>query len=409
MKKKRFELISGKSAKFWEIQVTGSSLTTTYGRIGSKGQSTQKKYASTASAKTAAEKAIAQKLRKGYVAALTEREALLLAKDEAASKKQLRHLIGRSPKVDRQLATRRDISATLLDQLSQSDDRLTRRNVARNESASRKTLLSLAREFPTELLGNARFPSVFSDRPDYFKKLDEYGQRRLPEAIDQLRAALRGDAAVLAATIVDQATESPKRVARGRKLKLNASDRHRLLAIALLRRARKYSDWLLLLGANLVDASNLVAAALQKIGFQDDEDREYGVFFHNDRKYSYFPEWLIADAATLRTRDRQLKFWQDIAIYDERPAVRKRAIRRIAALGNQQDVALAKNRRAAVTLRSKRIDAALRKKTEEFRERLRALFRALKSEGIFGVDAYGRRLVAPRSMVGDRLLVRSRR
>ena len=141
MKKKRFELISGKSAKFWEIQVTGSSLTTSYGRIGTKGQSTQKKYASTASAKTAAEKAIAQKLRKSYVAALTERQALLLAKDEAASKKELRHLVGQFPKVDRQLATRRDISSTVLDQLSQNDDRLARRNVARNESASRKDFI----------------------------------------------------------------------------------------------------------------------------------------------------------------------------------------------------------------------------------------------------------------------------
>ena len=161
MKTQRVEFFSEKSAKFWEVQVKGTSLTTTYGRIGSKGQSTLKKFASTAAAEAAAKKAIAQKRRKGYGAPLTEREALILAKDDAASNKQLRSLVGRSPKVDRQLATRRDVSATLLDQLSQSNDRLTRRNVALNEKAGRKTLLFLAQEFPAELLGNARFPSVF--------------------------------------------------------------------------------------------------------------------------------------------------------------------------------------------------------------------------------------------------------
>ena len=46
MKKQRYELISGKSAKFWEVYVRGSSMTTAYGRVNTKGQRTVKEFES---------------------------------------------------------------------------------------------------------------------------------------------------------------------------------------------------------------------------------------------------------------------------------------------------------------------------------------------------------------------------
>jgi predicted DNA-binding WGR domain protein len=64
----RFERVEGASSKFWEIALAGRSFTTTYGRIGSVGQSTKKAFASDAKAASEYEKLIGAKLRKGYVA-----------------------------------------------------------------------------------------------------------------------------------------------------------------------------------------------------------------------------------------------------------------------------------------------------------------------------------------------------
>lgn len=40
--KRRFELVDGNSAKFWEIEATGRTLSVRFGRLGTDGQ-TQKK------------------------------------------------------------------------------------------------------------------------------------------------------------------------------------------------------------------------------------------------------------------------------------------------------------------------------------------------------------------------------
>jgi len=224
MKKQRYELISGKSAKFWEVYVRGSSMTTTYGRVKTKGQSTVKKFPSPDAAKTAAEKLIAQKLKKGYtqtggpktqsnakpatkktakkktarktakkkfnVTKLGESAALKLAKSPDTSKTDLRKLAGRFDKVDRALAKRDDVSATLLEKLSRSKDRITRRSVATNPNCGRKTLLRLAPQFPAELL-KSQFDRMLIEDPACFHKMDEDMLVRLlkqdscPEALVQ--------------------------------------------------------------------------------------------------------------------------------------------------------------------------------------------------------------------------------
>src|SRR3954471_13456015 len=62
----RYELVEGTSSKFWEITLDGASFTTTYGRIGTDGQSTTKEWKNEAEAKKQYDKLIAEKTKKGY-------------------------------------------------------------------------------------------------------------------------------------------------------------------------------------------------------------------------------------------------------------------------------------------------------------------------------------------------------
>jgi len=64
--KQRLIYQDDKSNKFWEVEVKGKEMIVRYGKIGTEGQVTVKKFASTSGAKTAAEKAIAEKIKKGY-------------------------------------------------------------------------------------------------------------------------------------------------------------------------------------------------------------------------------------------------------------------------------------------------------------------------------------------------------
>lgn len=62
----RYEFVEGTSKKFWEISLEGSSFTTTYGRIGTDGQTSMKEYDSDEKAKKEYDKLIAEKTKKGY-------------------------------------------------------------------------------------------------------------------------------------------------------------------------------------------------------------------------------------------------------------------------------------------------------------------------------------------------------
>ena len=65
---RRFEFVGGKSSKFWEVRVQGSDVYTSYGRIGSNGQSSFKSLASPEAAAAHAAKLVQEKTGKGYVA-----------------------------------------------------------------------------------------------------------------------------------------------------------------------------------------------------------------------------------------------------------------------------------------------------------------------------------------------------
>jgi uncharacterized protein (TIGR02996 family) len=62
----RYEFSEGSSNKFWEIELTGSSFTTTYGKIGASGQTTLKSFKDDAAAKKEYDKIVAEKVKKGY-------------------------------------------------------------------------------------------------------------------------------------------------------------------------------------------------------------------------------------------------------------------------------------------------------------------------------------------------------
>lgn len=66
MARREFYFRDGNSDKFWAIEVKGPTFTVNYGRTGSAGQTQTKTFGSKADAEEAADKLIAEKVRKGY-------------------------------------------------------------------------------------------------------------------------------------------------------------------------------------------------------------------------------------------------------------------------------------------------------------------------------------------------------
>ena len=62
----RYELVSGTSSKFWEIELRGSELLVRWGRIGTAGQQKAKPFASPAAATAEQARAVKSKLAEGY-------------------------------------------------------------------------------------------------------------------------------------------------------------------------------------------------------------------------------------------------------------------------------------------------------------------------------------------------------
>ena len=65
--KRRLEFVEGSSFKFYEVEVTDQSVTTTFGRIGTDGQTQTKHFGDRLAAQNHADKLVRQKLAKGYV------------------------------------------------------------------------------------------------------------------------------------------------------------------------------------------------------------------------------------------------------------------------------------------------------------------------------------------------------
>jgi len=84
----RYELIEGTSKKFWQIALDGTSFTTTFGRIGTDGQTSTKDWDDEDKAKKEHDKLIAEKTKKGYKLVGGGGKAAKAAPPPAASKKK---------------------------------------------------------------------------------------------------------------------------------------------------------------------------------------------------------------------------------------------------------------------------------------------------------------------------------
>jgi predicted DNA-binding WGR domain protein len=62
----RYEFHEGTSNKFWQIDLDGTSFTTTFGKVGTSGQSSTKSFDSEAKANAEHDKLVREKTGKGY-------------------------------------------------------------------------------------------------------------------------------------------------------------------------------------------------------------------------------------------------------------------------------------------------------------------------------------------------------
>ena len=189
-------------------------------------------------------KKTARDTKKTDVTKLGESAALKVAKLPHTSKTDLRKLAGRFDKVDRALAKRDDLSATALEDLSHSSDRITRRNVAANSNCNTRTLLHLAPQFPAEFLDNPRLDWMLIEDPASFHKLDEKVLMEIFKRQDCPTAFLRWAAdhkSIEVKLAVISNKETPKdvleRLARSRNKRISAAARaHEKLAAENQRR-----------------------------------------------------------------------------------------------------------------------------------------------------------------------------
>ena len=110
----RYEYSEGSSNKFWQIELSGSSFTTTHGKIGTPGTSLTKDWPDAATAKKEHDKLVAQKTKKGYQLVSSGDAKPKKGKAEAAEKpakkaaKKEAVFVGGGPKFNAQLAKQID-------------------------------------------------------------------------------------------------------------------------------------------------------------------------------------------------------------------------------------------------------------------------------------------------------------
>jgi hypothetical protein len=97
--------------------------------------------------------------------------ALSTAKNPDCSPEQLDALHGHSEAVDRLLAKHPKASTELLEKLSRSADKTTRKYVAINPNAAKPVLLALATQFPGDFFKNPAFDWLLLEDPDLLFKL----------------------------------------------------------------------------------------------------------------------------------------------------------------------------------------------------------------------------------------------
>lgn len=190
-----FEYQDDKSAKFWEVTSAGVTVTVRYGKIGTTGQTQTRELADAAAAAGHVARLVTEKTGKGYVesggatavpAPAPSREACAAAapvrrkaaprnpaRDPAASPESLLALRDKDDATNRLLARHPQASAALLEKLSHSSDRATRKAVCLNPNAQKDALLRLAPQFPGDFFRNPVFDWLLLEDPDMLFKLGQ--------------------------------------------------------------------------------------------------------------------------------------------------------------------------------------------------------------------------------------------
>ncbi len=97
---------------------------------------------------------------------LDAKAATKVVKDPATTEDQLLSVAGISAAVDRLLAKHSNASAALLEELSHSSDKATRKNVVLNPSTPKESLIRLAPQFPGDFFRNPAFDWLLLEDPD---------------------------------------------------------------------------------------------------------------------------------------------------------------------------------------------------------------------------------------------------
>lgn len=97
--------------------------------------------------------------------------AAKIAKNPATTADQLLSVAGISAAIDRLLAKHSNASAALLEELSHSSDKATRKNVLLNPSTPKESLIRLAPQFPGDFFRNPAFDWLLLEEPDLLSEI----------------------------------------------------------------------------------------------------------------------------------------------------------------------------------------------------------------------------------------------
>jgi predicted DNA-binding WGR domain protein len=217
--KKNFEYKDVKSSKFWEITQLGSTVTVRYGKTGTNGQSQDKVFDDAQSANKHVAKLISEKTGKGYVEVgdtlsnrgkavntsdtshtpadlpVTKTKVQKVrsnkteksknpAQDPEAKPESLMALLDKDDATNRLLAKHPRASGELLEKLSHSSDKATRKGVAGNPNTAPEILVKLGQQFPEEFLSNPALDLLLMINPGLMEEVPQALLTRLLKHAD---------------------------------------------------------------------------------------------------------------------------------------------------------------------------------------------------------------------------------
>ncbi len=195
-------------------------------------------------------------MNKKSTSALDAKSATAIARNAESTEDQLALAVNVSETVDRILAKHPNVSPALLERLSRSSDKPTRRNVARNSNTPAGVLAEIGQDHPGALFKNPALASiVWSDKTflagfEPAKLSNALMRKDCPEAV--IDWVLKHGNASHQASLLFGVDRSPDLVARFRK------SRHSRIVTAILAKSEEsYLAWATDLGFTMPDESGM--------------------------------------------------------------------------------------------------------------------------------------------------------